>query len=208
MNLFLLLSRISILIPLIFLAGLQVSAQLSTVGVSGRKVSRAVQQGLEKPKQVTMRMPPADTAVFNKGEKENITKVWHPTRKPLFHPPLKQIRVTSSYGKRYHPISGLPHVHNGVDLEAYYEPVLAVAPGRVKKVGFDERSGLYVVLDHGQGITTSYAHLQYALVKVDQLINGGQPIGISGNTGKSTAPHLHFVMRLDKHSLNPLEIVK
>ncbi|WP_394333548.1 M23 family metallopeptidase [Cnuella takakiae] len=63
-----------------------------------------------------------------------------------------------------------------MDLEAYHEPVMAVAAGRVEKVGFDERSGVYVVLDHGQGITTSYAHLQYALVKIDQLINEGQPI--------------------------------
>lgn len=207
MNLFLLLSRISILLALTLLARLQVSAQLSTVGVSGRKVFRSIQRSVQRPDQDALSMPPVGTAVNNKGEKENNQSVRYPTRKPLLHPPLKRIRVTSSYGRRYHPVSGLPHFHNGVDLEAYYEPVMAVAAGRVKKVGFDERSGLNVVLDHGQGITTSYAHLQYALVKVDQLINGGQPIGISGNTGKSTAPHLHFTMRLDKHSLNPLEIV-
>ncbi len=58
------------------------------------------------------------------------------------------------------------------------------------------------MLDHGQGITTSYAHLQYALVKVDQLINGGQPIRISGHTGKSTAPHLHLTFKINGININ------
>ncbi|OLY95712.1 Peptidase family M23 [Cnuella takakiae] len=193
---------------LILLPGLQVSAQLSTVGVSGRKLSKAVQRGLEKPEQDTMRLSSTNTSAYNKGEKENKPIVWYPIRKPLFHPPLKRIRVTSSYGKRYHPVSRLPHFHNGVDLEANYEPVMAVAAGRVKKVGFDERSGLYVVLDHGQGITTSYAHLKYALAEIEQLVEGGKPIGVSGNTGRSTAPHLHFSIKLNNLAVDPINIFR
>lgn len=193
---------------LILSTRLQVGAQLSTVGVSGRKVSRSVQRIIQKPEQYALSMPQVYTSVCNEGERENNLSVRYRIRKPLFHPPLKRIRVTSSYGKRYHPISGLLHVHNGVDLESYYEPVMAVAPGKVIKVGYGEKAGLFVILDHGKGVQTYYAHLHRSFVTAGKMVNKGETIGISGNTGKSTAPHLHFCITIDNVFYNPMEILE
>jgi Peptidase family M23/Repeat of unknown function (DUF346) len=85
--------------------------------------------------------------------------------------------------------------HNGWDFALYYEPVLAAAPGIVRIAGTDANNvgfGVTVTIDHGNGFTTRYAHLSQVLVTPGQSVGRGEEIAISGNTGHSTGPHLHF----------------
>lgn len=183
------------------------NAQLSTVEHSGRKLSYERKSEPEKLSQMVEQVQEVGAVV--KQQKVDLTSnTRHELHKILIHPPLRKIRVTSGWGKRYHPISGLEHFHDGVDLEAYYEPVMAVASGRVTKIGYNDRAGLFIVIEHGLGIQTSYSHLQYSLVKANQIICGGQTLGISGNTGNSTAPHLHFSIKMENLKFNPFIILK
>jgi murein DD-endopeptidase len=108
------------------------------------------------------------------------------------HAPLKSLRITSGAGWRMHPITGKLTLHQGIDLRAYFEPVYAVMDGTVGKTGYDQRSGFYIRLIHSPFCMTSYAHLSVIKVKEGVIIKAGEVIGISGNSGISSGPHLHF----------------
>jgi murein DD-endopeptidase MepM/ murein hydrolase activator NlpD len=108
--------------------------------------------------------------------------------------PLARVEVTSPRGWRIHPLDGRKAYHGGIDLRANHEVVMAVMDGIVEDMGFNEHSGLWIRLRHIRGIRTSYAHLSYIGVCRGSILQAGQPIGISGQTGRSTGPHLHFRM--------------
>lgn len=91
-----------------------------------------------------------------------------------------------------HPVTGKLSLHQGIDLRADFEPVYAVMDGMVEKAGYDDKSGFYIRLIHSPFVTISYAHLSVIKVKEGEIINAGDIIGISGNSGTSTGPHLHF----------------
>lgn len=116
--------------------------------------------------------------------------------------PLKAVYVISPYGKRKDPFTGKTAKHNGLDLRANNEEVYAMLFGKVEKIGNDKRSGLYIMLRHGD-YTVSYCHLSKVLVKKNDIIQSGQPVAISGNTGRSTAPHLHITLKRGRKTLNP-----
>lgn len=114
-------------------------------------------------------------------------------------------RLTSPFGPRTHPIYGTPDFHSGVDLAVPVgTPVHAAAPGTVIWAAARGGYGLLVVIDHGDGYSTYYAHLSRILVEVGQFVEVGQVIALSGNTGLSTGPHLHFEIREQGQPLNPL----
>lgn len=95
-------------------------------------------------------------------------------------------------------------MHNGIDLKAYYEPVFAIADGLVKEASFGDKEGNYIVILHG-GLESIYCHLSTILCKKGQSIKGGECIGISGNSGGSTGPHLHFGIKyMNTIYINPL----
>lgn len=106
--------------------------------------------------------------------------------------PLKSLFVTSYNGWRTHPIMGKRMFHHGIDLRADFEPVYAVMDGIVQESGYSQRSGMYIRIVHFSTLGSSYAHLSKIDVKKGQLVKAGDIIGISGNSGISTAPHLHF----------------
>ncbi len=112
----------------------------------------------------------------------------------LFQWPVRRFRFTSPYGMRIHPITGLWHLHNGIDLAGPIgTPVLAARSGRVVHMENDTAGyGRMIILDHGGGFRTLYAHLDAFRVRVGQYVSTGQQIGTLGNTGRSTGPHLHF----------------
>lgn len=116
--------------------------------------------------------------------------------------PLKEIIVTSPYGQRKDPFTGKRNNHNGLDLRARNEEVYAMMPGKVVKVSFDKRSGNYVTIRHGD-YTVSYCHLSKALVKKGTQVLPGEVVAISGNTGRSTAPHLHITVKHGKKHIDP-----
>ncbi len=103
------------------------------------------------------------------------------------------------------PYGGYPHFHTGIDLvEPFGSPVYAADDGVVALVGTSSSGyGRYVVIAHSGGLDTLYGHLSTALVKVGQLVNQGQTIGLEGSTGNSTGPHLHFELRIKEQPIDP-----
>lgn len=100
---------------------------------------------------------------------------------------------TSDYGYREDPITKEKKFHAGIDIDAKENTdVLAAYDGKVKECGLDGQLGNYVLIDHGGGIETKYGHLNKILVKKEDAVKKSQVIAKSGNTGKSTGPHLHF----------------
>ena len=96
-------------------------------------------------------------------------------------------------------------LHSGIDIPADQGAViLAAADGTVTEVGFDRERGNYLVLDHGGGLTTLYAHCRNVDVKEGDMVKAGEMVGAVGSTGMSTGPHLHFEVRQDGEAQNPV----
>lgn len=106
-------------------------------------------------------------------------------------------------GNPYGIING--KLHSGIDIPADQGAViLAAADGTVTEVGFDRERGNYLVLDHGGGLTTLYAHCRNVDVKEGDMVKAGEMVGAVGSTGMSTRPHLHFEVRQDGEAQNPV----
>ena len=124
--------------------------------------------------------------------------------------PLKKIMVTSPYGRRKDPFTGKRSNHKGLDLRASGEEVYSMMSGEVVKVSSDKRSGNYVTIRHGD-YTVSYCHLSKVLVQKYAQVLPGEVVAISGNTGRSTGPHLHITAKYGKKHIDPailLQLVK
>ncbi len=102
-------------------------------------------------------------------------------------------RINSSFGYRRAPFGGHRSFHKGIDIKgAMGAPILASAAGVVKSAGYDGAYGIVVVIDHGGGVVTKYAHMQIASVKAGQRVKRGETVGRVGMTGRTTGPHLHY----------------
>ena len=124
--------------------------------------------------------------------------------------PLKNIHIGSGFGMRMYPIYHKRMMHNGIDLSARYENVYSMFPGTVIKVGQDNRSGKFVIVKTGD-YTISYCHLSLQYVKVNDFVNAGTILALSGSTGVSTGPHLHLTTKKDGKAFNPtilLDIIR
>ena len=112
--------------------------------------------------------------------------------------------VTSAFGWRSDPISGQARFHSGTDFRlAYGQDVRAAAGGRVVFAGEQSGYGETVVIDHGDGLETRYAHLSGYAVRSGDLVDAGQVVARSGNSGRTTGPHLHFEVLKGGHAVNP-----
>lgn len=117
--------------------------------------------------------------------------------------------VTSGFGVRKDPLIGANALHAGMDFRSTSgSPVFATAAGKVVKAGWNGGYGRMVEIEHANGFTTRYAHLARIGVEVGEEIQAGQKIGASGNSGRSTGPHLHYEVRKDGEALNPLRFLK
>jgi len=112
------------------------------------------------------------------------------------------IATFALYGYRKDPFTGKKRFHNGIDLHARGETVLAMMEGVVVKVGQDNASGKYVTLRHGS-YTVSYCHLSRVLTRKGAMVRPRDAVGITGSTGRSTGEHLHITCRLDGKSVDP-----
>ena len=120
--------------------------------------------------------------------------------------PLGQ-HVTSAFGWRKDPISGDTRFHKGVDVRAAYgQSVPAAADGNVVQAGEQGGYGLTVVIEHGSGIRTRYAHLSEVAVRAGDTVARGQDIGRVGRSGRSTGPHLHFEVLADGQPVDPVQV--
>ena len=117
--------------------------------------------------------------------------------------PLDFLKLNSQYGYRKDPIMKCKKFHDGIDLKCCYDYVYSMLPSTVKEVHHGNKGyGNYVILDHGV-MECLYGHLSAIVVKEGDIIPAGAVVAISGNTGKSTGPHLHIRLRKDDNSVDP-----
>jgi murein DD-endopeptidase len=127
--------------------------------------------------------------------------------KSFFRYPLaNKARVSSGFNpRRVHPVTGVVTSHNGVDFAVSRgTPVLSVGDGEVVIAKYSGSAGNYIAIRHGRQYRTAYMHLDKILVKQGQQVKQGDTIGLSGNTGRSTGPHLHFELHINNKPVNPL----
>ncbi|MEZ5351386.1 MAG: M23 family metallopeptidase [Bryobacteraceae bacterium] len=132
----------------------------------------------------------------------SVRKSWQPAARPSLWPVFG--RLTGSFGRRVDPFSGQGAFHSGVDLSAPMgTPVKAAANGTIVNANWSSGYGKLVVVDHGGGLQTYYAHLSRIDVVGGQEVVRGQVLGSSGSTGRSTASHLHYEVRQNGTPINP-----
>ena len=119
-----------------------------------------------------------------------------------------QCQVTDSYGYRIHPLTGKYSWHNGVDFGAAANTaILATKSGTVTTAAYSKAWGYYVVINHGDGYSSLYAHQPSLSVSVGDYVTQGQTIGYVGSTGYSTGPHLHFTIYYNGSDVNPFNYI-
>ncbi len=117
--------------------------------------------------------------------------------------------LNSVYGYREHPISGQHLFHGGVDIGGQFgDPIAAFATGTVEYTGENDSYGLYLQIDHGNGVKSFYAHCSKIEVTKGQMVSMGDTVARVGSTGSSTGPHLHLELKFNKMHLNPAYYVE
>jgi murein DD-endopeptidase MepM/ murein hydrolase activator NlpD len=117
--------------------------------------------------------------------------------------------ISSTYGVRKDPIIGTPAMHSGMDFRAPVGfPAAATAPGKVTKAGWAGGYGRMVEIDHGNGLSTRFAHLSRIAVTEGEMVNAGDIVGQVGSSGRSTGPHLHYEIRRSGDAVDPLRFIK
>ncbi|MFQ5533922.1 MAG: M23 family metallopeptidase [Sphingomonadales bacterium] len=143
------------------------------------------------------------------GRADYFNEDGHSARKSLMRTPIDGARLTSRYGRRKHPVLGYSRMHKGVDFGARRgTPVMAAGDGTVERASRYGGYGNYIRLRHNSRYSTAYAHLKsYARgVRKGKRVKQGQIIGYVGTTGRSTGPHLHYEVLIDKKQTNPLAL--
>ncbi len=126
----------------------------------------------------------------------------------MLWPSASSTRITSKFGNRLHPILKVYKMHTGIDIGAASGTnILAANAGTVISAGYNSGYGYMVMIDHGGGIVTLYAHSSKLLVSKGDVVARGQVIALVGSTGNSTGPHLHFEVRVNGEYKNPLDYV-
>jgi len=123
-------------------------------------------------------------------------------------PVASGFRITSPYGYRVHPVLKTRKLHNGIDIGTPVgTDVVAPQAGTVHVAATNPTSGNYLIIDHGHGVRTSYCHLSEHVAAQGDEVDAGQLIAKTGNTGRSTGPHLHYIVRIGGDTIDPLRFV-
>ena len=131
--------------------------------------------------------------------------------KIIFIKPIKNSKITSSYGMRMHPVLGYERMHNGDDYKATLNtPIVATADGTIDFIGEKGDYGNYIRINHKNGLQSAYAHLNKynKNIKNGDLIKQGEIIGYVGSSGLSTGPHLHYEIIRNGEKINPSKFAK
>jgi murein DD-endopeptidase MepM/ murein hydrolase activator NlpD len=140
---------------------------------------------------------------FENGEKADTSNRSHYFGQPLGG----KLQVSSAFGARVHPMSGIFKVHTGVDLRTQYgSPVYAIFDGVVTRASSYHGYGHCVDIKHGSGYSSRYGHLSRYSVRCGSKVKKGQVIGYSGSSGTSTGPHLHMELAKNNRVINPLSV--
>ena len=116
--------------------------------------------------------------------------------------------VTSQFGYRISPYTGIREFHKGLDIANRQGiPIIATADGTVTSVSFNTILGKFMVIDHGHGVVTKYAHIQKTLKEEGEEVKRGDTIALIGNTGRSAGPHLHYEVYLNGIPVNPAKYI-
>lgn len=116
--------------------------------------------------------------------------------------------ITSDFGRRKHPITGVRRNHNGVDIDAPKgAPIMASAAGEVTYSGYSSGFGYHIIIDHGNGYETTYAHCSKLIAKKGIFVDKGEKIALVGSTGLSTGPHLHFELKINGTAVDPTQYI-
>jgi murein DD-endopeptidase MepM/ murein hydrolase activator NlpD len=197
----------------------QTNTQMASLQLFAKEVSVAygIKQRLEGPPDISAEGRLVPTFSESVQEYDYLRSVsafrrrWGHDRRTPMQPSLWPINgmLLSSYGRRMDPFSGEGAYHTGVDLKAPTgTPVRAAADGVVLRAEQYGGYGRLVILDHGNGIQTYYAHLSRFAVRPGQEIRRGETVGQVGSSGRATAPHLHYEVRLGGTAVNPQRYLK
>ena len=116
--------------------------------------------------------------------------------------------LSSGFGKRMSPFTGRLSMHNGIDIATYQNtPIVSPADGVVSHIGYHNRLGRLIKINHGYGVQTMYGHLAKSGVRIGQKVKRGDVIAYVGNTGSSTGPHLHYEIFINGLPVNPIPYI-
>ncbi|MCA3627902.1 MAG: peptidoglycan DD-metalloendopeptidase family protein [Methylobacterium sp.] len=160
--------------------------------------------GLESGNAFDIHLVRADRALLRAGNSQAVLN-----RLPLARPLSTEHDITSGFGTRLDPFTRGLAMHSGIDFRAPTgAAVRATAPGKVIEAGYNGGYGRMVEIDHGNGLSTRYAHLSSIQVGEGDVIRAGQVIGTVGSTGRSTGPHLHYEVRIDDDATDPMRFLR
>jgi murein DD-endopeptidase MepM/ murein hydrolase activator NlpD len=143
------------------------------------------------------------------GDYASIVNETSETYIPDVYPIISVPKVSSNYGTRIDPFTGKKAFHTGIDLVVPENTeVFSCGSGKVIEAAYNRINGNYIIIDHKNKYQSYYGHLSSVFVKHGDKVIKGQIIGLSGNTGLSTGPHIHFQISFDGKSINPLTIIK
>ncbi len=164
-----------------------------------RALEQQIQQEKEEDARIAARIEELERLELlkNAGVTATGTYLW---------PSADSYYVTSTYGMRLHPILGYTRMHNGIDIGASYGTKIYASDGGVVITSEESYSyGNYVMIAHGNGRYTLYAHMSQRLVSVDDVVSQGDVIGYVGATGYATGPHIHFEIYENDERVDPLQ---
>jgi hypothetical protein len=178
--------------------------------IGGPAVKRAMDQaratGLLRPEEVSVHAAFIAPGLKRGPLQDALAVLARHRLSTLAWPMDPALPITSPFGMRTHPVTGRKKLHNGVDIGAGVgRSVMSAHRGRVKRRGQDSTCGIYLRVDHGFGIETTYCHLNAAEADADEWVKRGQDIAQSGATGRVTGPHLHYILRLQGKAVDPLK---
>jgi murein DD-endopeptidase MepM/ murein hydrolase activator NlpD len=128
---------------------------------------------------------------------------------PMIMPVSGNIRISSGFGVRRDPFTGQPAFHNGIDIPVRTgSPVIATGGGYIAETGLDNLLGKYIIINHQDDYQSIYGHLSSIKVDQDQIVKSGEIIGLSGTTGRSTNPHLHYQINYKGRPVDPVKTKK
>jgi murein DD-endopeptidase MepM/ murein hydrolase activator NlpD len=188
----------------------QTNQQMASLEMFANEVSIAygIKQKLEGPAGIASLPTYSDSVAAYRmlrsyhGAENNFARRWHTNVQPSIWP--VEGRLMGGFGERTDPFSGEGAMHTGVDISAPSgTPVCATADGIVTLAAWSNGYGQLVVVDHGGGFETYYAHLSRFAVVEGQEVRRGEQVGAVGSTGRVTAPHLHYEVRIGGAPVNP-----